>query len=163
MKKLVVGLLAIIVFGGVLVTASVTMTDYEKVYQEFVKSTRADINSIKASNFRVNKFPTPYLVIDEIDQEGKVKLKDVEIHFSFLSLLQFSPKITSLKIGEAKLYLSHNDVNFLSHDEFISELINRDALSVEAKIGKLTFVESDDDIPLEINDFVFAYQHTIRG
>ena len=43
MKKLVVGLLAIIVFGGVLVTASVTMTDYEKVYQEFVKSTRADI------------------------------------------------------------------------------------------------------------------------
>jgi len=155
MKKLVIGLLSIIILGSVLVTASVIMTDYEQVYQEFVKSTRADINSIKASNFRINKFPKPYLIIDEIDHEGKVKLKDVEIHFSFLSLLQFSPKITSLEIGEAKLYLNHDDVSFLSHDEFISELINRDALLVGAKIGKLTFIESDDDIALEINNFVF--------
>ena len=68
--------------------------------------------------------------------------------------IKFSPKITSLEIGEAKLYLNHDDVNLLSHDEFISELISKDALSVEAKIGKLTFVESDNDIPLEIMDFV---------
>ncbi len=156
MKKLFISLLVIIAVASSLVIASVAITDYEKVYQEFVKSTRADINSIKASNFKINKFPTPYLVIDEIDQEGKVKLINVEIHFSFLSLLQFSPKITSLTIGEAKLYLSHDDVNFLSHDEFISELINKDALAVEAKIGKLTFIESDNDIPLEIEDFVFV-------
>ena len=156
MKKLLLSLLIVFGLGGGLIFASITITDYEGVYQEFVKNTRADISSIKSSNFTINKFPTPYLVIDEIDHEGKVKLKNVEIHFSLLSLIKFSPEITSLEIGEAKLYLNHDDVNLLSHDEFISELISKDALSVEAKIDKLTFVESDDDIPLEIMNFVFA-------
>lgn len=156
MKKLLLSLLIVFGLGGGLIFASITVTDYEGVYQEFVKNTRADISSIKSSNFTINKFPTPYLVIDEIDHEGKVKLKNVEIHFSLLSLMKFSPKITSLEIGEARLYLNHDDVNILSHDEFISELISKDALSVEAKIDKLTFIESDNEIPLEIKDFVFA-------
>ena len=124
MKKLLLSLLIVFGLGGGLIFASITITDYEGVYKEFVKNTRADISSIKSSNFTINKFPTPYLVIDEIDHEGKVKLKNVEIHFSLLSLIKFSPKITSLEIGEAKLYLNHDDVNLLSHDEFISELRN---------------------------------------
>lgn len=156
MKKLLLGLLIIFCLGSGLVFASISITDYEEVYKEFVKNTRADISAIKSSNFTVNKFPTPSMVIDQIDHEGKIKLKNIEIHFSLLSLLRFSPEITSLKIGEAKIYLNHDDVNLLSHDECISELISKDALSAEAKIGKLIFVESDKDIPLEIDDFIFA-------
>lgn len=156
MKKLLLSLLIVFGLGGGLVFASITITDYEGVYHEFVKNTRADISAVKSSNFKIQKFPTPCLVIDEIDHEGKIKLKNIEIHFSLLSLIKLSPEITSLEIGEARLHLNHDDVNLLSHDEFISELILKDALSVEAKIGRLTFVESDNDIPLEIKDFVFA-------
>jgi hypothetical protein len=156
MKKLFISLLIIIFLGGGLVFTSIVITDYEKLYQEFIKSTRADASLVKVKNFKINKFPKVYLSIEELSQDGKLTLANVEIHFSLMSLLQFSPKITSLKIGEAKLFLNHDDVNIFSHDEFISELINKDALSVEAKIDKLTFVESDNDIPLEIIDFVFA-------
>lgn len=156
MKKLLLGLLIIFGLGSSLIFASISIADYEGVYKEFVKNTRADISAIKSSNFTVNKFPTPRMVIDQIDHEGKIKLKNIEIHFSLLSLIKFSPEITSLKIEEAKIYLNHDDVNLLSHDEFISELISKDALSVEAKISKLIFVESDKDIPLEIDNFVFA-------
>lgn len=156
MKKLLLGLLIIFGLGSGLVFASISMTDYEELYKEFVKNTRADIGAIKSSNFTVNKFPTPSMIIDQIDHEGKIKLKNIEIGFSLLSLLKFSPEITSLEIEEAKIYLNHDDVNLRSHDEFISELISKDALSVEAKIGKLIFVESDKDIPLEIDNLIFA-------
>lgn len=159
MKKLLLGLLIIFGLGSGLVFASISITDYEGVYKEFVKNTRADISAIKPSNFTVNKFPTPRMVIDQIDHEGKVSLKNIEINFSLLSLIKFSPEITSLKIEEAKIYLNHDDVNLLSHDEFISELISKDALSAEAKIGRLIFVESDKDIPLEIDDFIFSSNH----
>lgn len=96
------------------------------------------------------------MVIDQINHEEKIKLKNIKIHFSLLSLIKFSPEITSLKIEEAMIYLNHDDVNLLSHNEFISKLISKDALSVEVKINKLIFVESDKDIPLEIDNFVFA-------
>lgn len=137
-------------------TASITITDYKKVYQEFVESTRIDTSSLEESNFNIEKFLSPYLVIDEIKQDGKVTLRNVEIHFSLSSLFTFNPQITSLEIGEAIIYLTHDDVDLLSHDEFISELIAKKALSVEAKIDKLTFIESDAGIPLVIEDFIFA-------
>jgi hypothetical protein len=159
MKKLFISFLIIIVLGGGLVFASIATTDYEKVYQEFIKSTRADASLVKVSNFRINKFPTVFLSIEELSQEGKLTLKNVEIHFSLMSLLQFSPKITSLEIGEAKVFLKHDDIKLFNHDELISELISKDALSVEAKIGRLSFIESDDDIPLEIVDFIFASEN----
>ena len=67
MKKLLLGLLIIFGLGSGLIFASISIADYEGVYKEFVKNTRADISAIKSSNFTVNKFPTPRIVIDQID------------------------------------------------------------------------------------------------
>ncbi len=133
MKKLFISLVLIIAIIAGTVFAVIAFTDYKKIYQEFVQSMKIDVASIKESNFRVNKFPVPYLVLDKIEQAGKLTVKNVEIRFSLMSLLKFSPKISSLKIGEASVYLDHDDINFFSHDEFISELLSRDTNSCSSK------------------------------
>ena len=156
MKKLFLSIMLLVAVIAGVITASITLTDYKKIYQKFVQGMKIDVSSIKESDFTINKFPVPYLMIDQIEQAGKVTVKNVEIHFSLMSLLMFDPQITSLKIGEAIVYLDHDDVNFLSHDEFISELISKDALSAQATIDKLTFIESDADVPLVIEDFAFT-------
>ncbi|MDP5020849.1 MAG: hypothetical protein NWP91_03860, partial [Rickettsiaceae bacterium] len=156
MKKLFISLVLIFAIMGGTVFASITLTNYKKIYQEFVQGMKIDPASIKEGEFAIKKFPAPYLVIDKIEQAGKVIVKDVEIRFSMMSLLTFSPKIASVKIGEARIYLDHDDVNFFSHDEFISELLAKDALSAQASIDKLIFVESDADVPLVIENFVFS-------
>jgi hypothetical protein len=155
MKKLFISLVLIIAIIAGTVFAVIAFTDYKKIYQEFVQSMKIDIASIKESNFTVNKFPVPYLVIDKIEQAGKLTVKNVEIRFSLMSLLKFSPKISSLKIGEASVYLDHDDINFFSHDEFISELLSRDTILAQARIDKLIFVESDAYVPLIIENFSF--------
>jgi hypothetical protein len=156
MKKLFISLviIALIITGGV--SASIAFTDFTKIYQEFVKSTRIDVATLKTNNFRIIKFPVPYLVIEEIKQEGKIALKDIKIEFLLGSLFRFNPEIKELTIGEAVVHLNNDDVNFLSHSEFISELILKEALSVKAKVSKLTFVESDHDVPFTINNFNFS-------
>lgn len=156
MKKLLIGLVIISLTITVVVSASIAFTDFTKVYQEFVKSTRIDAATLEADNFRIVKFPVPYLVIDEVKQDGKVALKDIKIEFSLSSLFRLKPEISKLTVGEGVIHLNNSDVNFLSHSEFISELILKNALSVKARVNKLTFVESDDDIPLVIDKFNFS-------
>ncbi len=163
MKKLFISLVIISLIITGIVSASIAFTDFTKLYQEFVKSTRIDIATLEANNFRIIKFPVPYLVIDEVKQDGKVALKDIKIEFLLSSLLRFKPEISELTIGEAVVHLNNNDVNFLSHSEFISELILKNALSVKAKINKLTFVESDNDIPLIIDNFNFSSESKIAN
>ncbi len=156
MKKLFISLVIISLIITGVVSASIAFTDFTKVYQEFVKSTRMDVATLEANNFRIIKFPVPYLVIDEVKQDGKVALKDIKIEFLLSSLFRFKPEISELTVGEAVVHLNNDDVNFLSHSEFISELILKNALSVKAKINKLTFVESDNDVPLIIDNFNFS-------
>ena len=155
MKKLLLSLLIIVGLGGGFVIVSVTTANYKGVYQEFVKNTRVDVSLVESSNFKIYQFPTPYLVINEINHKKNITLKNIKVGFSLLSLMKFSPKVNSLEIGEVILHLDNDDVNLLSHDEFISEMIFKDALSIKATINKLTFVESDHDVPLEIKNFVF--------
>ena len=159
MKKLFISsvIIALIIMGAV--SASIAFTDFTKIYQEFVKNTRIDVSTLQANNFRIIKFPVPYLVIDEINQEGKIALKDIKIEFLLGSLFRFNPEIRELTIGEAVVHLNNDDVNFLSHGEFISELILKEALSVKAKVNKLIFVESDHDVPFTINNFNFSSEN----
>jgi len=155
MKKLFVSFAIVLLLITCVIAASIAMTDYDKLYQGFIKSTRADVSNLKTGSFKVHKLPMPYLVIDEIAEDSKFNLKNIEVRFSLASLIRFDPKITSVNIGDAIVHLAHDDVNFLSHDEFISELIAKDMLSVEAHISRLKFVESDNDVPLVIDNFDF--------
>lgn len=146
-----------IIFIGIIVVlfvASAMFTNYTRLYKEFAEHAKIDLPSLEDSKFEIHKFPFPYLLINQIKQDSKINMQNVEVHFSLLSMLKFSPKISSVKIGEAVIHLDHNDVNFLSHNEFISELMQKGLLSTEMNIGKLSFIESDNDIALVIKNFV---------
>lgn len=134
---------------------SVYAVDDNKLYTEFIKSAKIEVSNPDKVRFEVKRWPFLTLVVNELKQEGKVELKDVEIKFSLLSALKFNYQISDIKIGQLSLHLSNDDVNFLEHDEFIGELIKKEALSLSANIGKLVFVESDKDIPLIIENFTF--------
>ena len=54
MKKLFIGLLTIFGLIITLIFISITITDYDKIYKEFVKNTKVDINLIKSTNFKIN-------------------------------------------------------------------------------------------------------------
>mgnify|MGYP003348037782 FL=1 len=132
------------------------MADYNKIYKDFVSSAKIKVQDINQVNYRIKYLPSPSLIIDEVKQEGKIELKDITIKFSLLSVLSFNHKISNIKIGQAVIHLSNDDVNYIEHDEFIGELIKKDALSISATIDKLVFVESDKDIPFTIENFVFS-------
>ena len=138
-----------------LVLSSIYLTDYNKIYNDFISSARIDTTNITKVNYKLNKFPVPSLVIDEIKQAGKIELKDINIRFSLWSVLSFDHKVSDIEIGQVIIHLSNDDVNYIEHDEFISELIKKEALNISAKIDKLIFVESDKDIPLVIENFIF--------
>ena len=156
MKKIILSLFVIIAVLLGLVLSSIYLTDYNKIYNDFISSARIDTTNITKVNYKLNKFPVPSLVIDEIKQAGKIELKDINIRFSLWSVLSFDHKVSDIEIGQVIIHLSNDDVNYIEHDEFISELIKKEALNISAKIDKLIFVESDKDIPLVIENFIFS-------
>lgn len=163
MKKLFISFAIIAIIITVAVSISIAVIDFTRVYQEFARGTRIDEAAIKASNFRLVKFPVPHLVIDQLKQEGKIALKSVKIEFLLSSLFRFSPEISELTVGEAVAYLNNDDVNLLSHNEFISELISKNAIFTKIKVNKLTFVESDNDVALIIDNFKLSGQDKVTN
>lgn len=157
MKKIIL-LSLFAAFSGflLLIFCSIYLTDYSKIYTDFAIS--AKIKNIDNShiNYKIHKFPVPSLLIDEIKENEKIEFKNIKIKFSLWSVLSFNHKISDIEIDQLVVYLSNDDVNYIDHDEFISELIQKEFLNISAKIGKLIFVESDKDIPLIIENFTFS-------
>ena len=156
MKKLLALLVIKIVLIGIVMLTSVVFINYDKIYQEFANSTKIDISTIKKQDIKLRKFPLPHLVIDEIIEEGKIKLSKVKVNFSLMSLLTFNPKITNVTVEDAVIYLP-NDDGILQHHQLISELIANDTLFIKAKIQRLSLRKSDNDIPKIINNFSFDH------
>lgn len=156
MKKIILSLIGIIAIFLTVMGSSIYLTDYNKIYRDFVSSAKIDVKDTNQVNYKIKQFPYPSLIIDEVKQEGKIELKDINIRFSLLSVLSFSHKISDIEIGQAIIHLSNDDVNYIDHDEFIGELIKKEALTISARIDKLIFVESDKDIPFTIENFVFS-------
>ncbi len=155
-KKLFVGtILTVFIIVGLLIT-SISFNDYTKTHQSLAENFKIDSSLIKEKNISINKLPIPYLVIDQIDVDQQTTIKNIEIHFSIISLLMFAPEITSIKAGEAIVYLDNQDIHILNHDQLISELIYKDFLSGEAVIDKLTFVKPDSDVAFIIENFQFV-------
>jgi hypothetical protein len=55
------------------------LTDYNKIYKNFVSSAKIDVRDINQGNYRIKQFPSPSLIIDEVKQEGKIELKDIKL------------------------------------------------------------------------------------
>ena len=157
MKKIIL-LSLFAAFSGflLLIFCSIYLTDYSKIYTDF--ATSAKIKNIDNShiNYKIHKFPVPSLLIDEIKENEKIEFKNIKIKFSLWSVLSFNHKISDIEIDQLVVYLSNDDINYIGHDEFISELIQKEFLNISAKIGKLIFVESDKDVPLIIENFTFS-------
>lgn len=139
--------------------ASFWLADYDKIYQTFLATAKIDKNLVNKANFVVKRFPIPQILITEIKQEGKFAVKDVEIKLSPLSLVQLDPKVSDINASEVVIHLAHDDVNLLSHDEFIGELLRKDMLNIKANIGSLLFLESDQDEALRIKNFSLDSQN----
>jgi hypothetical protein len=155
MKKAILSLLLLIAIASLSFAATVFFIDYDKTYKHLLETVGIKNDSAGAFRYEIVKFPSPHLLIEKVTIDDKLDVKDIEIHFSILSLLRLDPKVVDLKAKEVILYLENDDVNFIRHDEFISELIQKEYLTAKINIGKLTFVESDKDIALEITNFVF--------
>lgn len=155
MKKIVFSAILFFALLSIYMLAVVTFIDFSKLYSQLASTSKISTQNLDNLEYTIDYFPTPTLMIRSIVDNKKIELENIEIKFSPMSVLLFSPKVKALQIGEAKIHIRHDDVRLLSHDEFISELINRNALDVVAKVKRIEFVESDLDIPLVIEDFHF--------
>lgn len=155
MKKIIFSGILFIALLCIYVLAAITLLDYNKIYSELASASKIDVKNIDELEYKIVYFPQPKLMIREIVDEKKIEVENITIELSLASILRFSPKVKSLGVGGVKIHINHDDVQLLSHDEFISELISRDALDIAIKVNRLEFVESDLDIPLVIEDFYF--------
>ena len=146
MKKIALSIILIFLLLFALFCSAIFLVDFNSAYRKLAEDIHINHEKIDLAKIKVNKFPFPYVEVDSVAEEGKIELKNVKISFSVWSLLAFNPKISSIQVGQAVMHLEHDDVNILRHDEFISELILKDLLSIETYIDKLVLVESDEDI-----------------
>lgn len=149
--------LYLFVIASLLVTiflAGVFSIDDRKLLEGFLKDAKITQTASDKVHYKVKRFPEICLIIDHIRQDNKIELQNTVIKFSPLSVLKFDYKVSEIMIDQARLYLSNDNVNLLEHDEFIGELIGQDRINISAKIAKLIFVESDNDIPFTIDNFI---------
>ena len=76
MKKFILSLIGVIAIFLAVVGSSIYLTDYNKIYKDFVSSAKIDVKDINQVNYRIKQFPSPSLIIDEVKQEGKIELKN---------------------------------------------------------------------------------------
>lgn len=152
MKKIALSIVSIFLLLFALFCSTIFLVDFNSAYRNLAEDIHINHEKIDLTKVKINKFPFPYIELDSVAEEGKIELKNIKISFSVWSLLAFNPKISSIQVGQAIMHLEHDDVSILRHDEFISELILKDLLSIETSIDKLILVESDEDIAFVFNN-----------
>lgn len=155
MKKIIFSIVLFIALSCAYIFTAITFINYNQIFGNLASATKLSIKNIDQLEYQIKFFPKPRLLIREIIDENKIELEDIKIEFSPMSILQFATKVTSIKIGNIKIHINHDDVQLLSHNEFISELINKEALDIEAEVKRLEFIESDKDIPITLENFYF--------
>ncbi len=155
MKKILISLIAMTLLAVIAVVISIKTIDMEGVYQEFAKTSRIDIEDLKKSKIVIKKFPLPYVSIDKVTQENKFFLKDIEIKFSLWSLLQMSPKVSSIKVQEVIVFLDDSKIGALSHNKLVRQLIERGSFYLTANVAELKFVDKNMETVAEIDNVTY--------
>jgi len=157
MKKIILTISLLFSSFLIFAASAIMLADYKKALEEFASTSNISPDMMpKADEWVMKKFPLPQLKISYINHSAGTELKDINIKFSLLSILKFAPKVSDFRIGEAKIHLASNNITFLNHDELISSLISKSSINVDVTIAKISFIESDNDVSLEINNFVLA-------
>ncbi|MGC0372221.1 MAG: hypothetical protein DGJ47_000929 [Rickettsiaceae bacterium] len=152
MKKILASIILISLTLILIFCIAISNINLNSTYEQLNGISKINFKNIDKNQVRLVKFPFPYLVVNQLSEPGKAEFKDLKISFSLLSILKFSPKISELEIDNATIYLQHDDVSLLKHDEFIAEIIQQDLLSIKTNISKLVMVESDQDIAMTLYD-----------
>lgn len=156
MKKTILSIFLIIIAATIYASAAIMLSDYKQVFDNFSSLSRFDPDIAKNVEFEIRKFPKPAIIVKEAIDKDKIEIYNVEINFSPLSILSFAPKVTSLNIGEVKIYTDHGDIDLMNHSEFISELLDKEAIDLRAFIHRLEFTEAENvENNIVIKDFIF--------
>lgn len=151
MKKFIaitVACISVMIFA---LFSSILLIDYNATYEKFLSKIKMDFSPEHTGQITIKKYPFPHLVIDSIKDDDTLELKEVKIKFSLLSLLKFAPEITSLKIGQARLAVSHQSLGLAHHDKLIAELIEQKGIDVKVNIKELLLLDNGHTV-LTIKD-----------
>ena len=129
--SIIVTILACLIFATMIL---VSFIDYNLILQNYLISSNINIDAKNIGQIKVHKLPIPYLTVDSIKKEGKIDLQNIEVRFSLLSLIKFTPKIKSLRVVKANIYLANQDFTIMNHDLFINDLLSSHTLDVKVAI-----------------------------
>lgn len=155
MKKRLISIVIFLLLIFAYFATAITMSDYDKVYRDFLTRSSISEASLEGVEYELRKFPEPMLVIKQVIDPGKVELSGIRVKFSLMSILTFAPQVTELSVDKARMHLENDEVRLISHDDFISELIAREDLALELKVKEFELVESDEETALIIDNFYF--------
>jgi len=151
------------VFAIITVFYSVlTFLNYKKIYQDFYRSVKIDFYPQDLGHLKVTKFPLPVIRVDNIIQQEKIELKNLEISFSFLSILTFKPEIKNLKIGSVKIYLHNSDFQLVNHEQIIAELIRKNGIDIDTDIKELILINPVTKDKIVIKNFSLSTEKQNR-
>lgn len=154
MKKLVIagGVLGLLVISALF--SPLFFINYKALPQKFFEDIKINVDVKNIGELRFKNWPFPALQIASIRQEGSYELENVELRFSFLSLLKFKPQISSVKLANAKIYLAGIDtLGFSNHDKFISNLIVRQAIKIDVQIDNLELLDKAGHRLVDLKSF----------
>ncbi|WP_375327413.1 AsmA-like C-terminal region-containing protein [Candidatus Tisiphia endosymbiont of Nemotelus uliginosus] len=132
-------LIIVVVVMSLLACAMVTIIhsiDTNLIVKALAHELAVPTNAIKT--VKINNFPTPFLLIDHVQVEGKLVLENVEIHFDIYSLFKLTPKIKTVKIFNATIYGDQQELNIINHDKIISSLLTTNISNINFHIINLT-------------------------
>lgn len=143
------------------------LIDYNTVYKNFLSNIKIDVAAKSITPIKVNKFPMPSIIIDNINEEGKIELQNVEIKFSFLSLLKLKPEINNLKIGTARINLQNQNLDLINHENLIAEFLQKGGTKVDIAITNLYLLNESNNPEITMKDLSLlkngGFKGTING
>lgn len=128
------------------------LIDYNIVYKNFLSNIKINVAAKSITPIKVNKFPMPSIIIDNINEEGKIELQNVEIKFSILSLFKLKPEINNLKIGTARINLQNQDVDLINHENLIAEFLQKGGTKVDITITNLYLLNESNNPEITMKD-----------
>ena len=153
MKKIIaitIIFISILFFG---VFASISLMDYQSPFQTFLSNSKFNINENQITNLKINKFPVPFVKIENIKLEEDIILHDIEIRFSLLSLIKFKPEIDSVKIARIRITKAMQNSGFIGQNDLISTIIKNLGVKIDLKIDDLIIYDVDNNPILVLKNF----------
>ncbi|MCC8371487.1 MAG: AsmA-like C-terminal region-containing protein [Rickettsia endosymbiont of Pseudomimeciton antennatum] len=143
------------------ILVAVNSVDYDSVSNSFVNELKISPQNLK--NIKITKFPVPYLTIEQIKEEGKMELGNIEIHFAPWSLLTLRPKISAVTIYNATIYSDEQDLDIINHDKIIISFITNGIIDINFDIKNLTILNKNNQPFITLNNCSLSKNNPISN